>query len=91
MQMGGCVDFYVLLFGVVYLFGLMRYRNGSDKVTASNIVQISEKVQLRPPWQWLDKLLGIKHEPCPRNSKINETEKGKTGEEQSQEHAHHFL
>jgi hypothetical protein len=32
------------------VFGLMQFRNGSDKGTASDFVQISEKVRLRP-WQ----------------------------------------
>jgi hypothetical protein len=32
----------------------MGFRDGSDKGTASNSVQISEKVRQRP-WQWLDK------------------------------------
>jgi hypothetical protein len=36
-------DFYVLLFGVVYLtWG--DFEMGSDKETASNFVQISEKL-----------------------------------------------
>jgi hypothetical protein len=37
----------------------MRFRDGSDKWTASNLVHISEKVRRRP-WQWLDKLSGKK-------------------------------
>jgi hypothetical protein len=34
--------------------GLMRFRDGSNKETASNVVQISEKVGRRP-WKWIDK------------------------------------
>jgi hypothetical protein len=69
------------------LTGLMRFRDGYNKGTASNFVQISEKVRRK----WLDKRLGKKACAVQGNSKRTETEKGKTGEEQSQEHAHNFL
>jgi hypothetical protein len=51
---------------------------------------ISEIVQHRP-WQWLDKLLEKKAWAIHRKSKLTETKKGETGEQQSQEHTHHFL
>jgi hypothetical protein len=53
--------FYVLLFGFVYL----AWWDGSDKGTASNVVQISEEVQQRL-WQWLD-IWGRQHEPYTEN------------------------
>jgi hypothetical protein len=45
----------------------------------------------RRPWQWLDNRSGKKAWAIHGKSKPTETEKGKTGEEKSQEHAHHFL
>jgi hypothetical protein len=44
----------------------MWFRDGANKGTASNFVQISETVRQKP-WQWLDKLA--------------ETENGVTGED----------
>jgi hypothetical protein len=68
----------------------MWFCNWSDKGTASNVVQISEKVQRRP-WQWLDKHSGKKAWAVHGKSKLTETEEGEAGEELSQELAHHFL
>jgi hypothetical protein len=79
----------VLLSGVVYLSGLMRFRDGSDKGSASNVVQISEKVGRRP-WQWWDKRSGKKAWTLHWKYKLTEIEKGKTGEEQSHDHARNF-
>jgi hypothetical protein len=72
----------------------MRFRDWSDKGTASDFVQISGKVRRRP-YQWLDKRSGKKASAirgclnCMLGS--GQTEKGETGKEQSQEHTHHFL
>jgi hypothetical protein len=60
----------------------MRFHNGSDKGTASNFVQILEKVQQRP-WQWLDKCSAFEWHA---RFKADKKKKGETGEEQSQEH-----
>jgi hypothetical protein len=43
------------------------------------------------PWQWLDKCSGKKALAIHGKPKLTMTDKGKTGEEQSQEHVHHFL
>jgi hypothetical protein len=66
----------------------MIFRDGSDKGTA-NFVQISGKAWWRP-WQWIDKRSGKKALTLHGKSKLNETEKGETGEQPSQEHAHHI-
>jgi hypothetical protein len=55
---------------------------------ASVSAQILEKVQWRP-WQWWDKHLGKKAWALHGKSKLTETKKDETGEEQSQEHDHH--
>jgi hypothetical protein len=53
MELGRHADFYVLFF---FLFlgglvsGLMQFRNGADKGTASGFVQNLENVRWRP-WQ----------------------------------------
>jgi hypothetical protein len=70
--------------------GLMRFCNGSNKGTASDFVQISWKVPWRP-WKWLDKHSGKKAWTVHGKSKLTETVKGETDEEQSQAHAHNFL
>jgi hypothetical protein len=61
---------------------------------ASDFVQIFERVWWRP-WQWLDKRSEKKawavHRCSNGMSKLTKTEKGKTGSERSQSHAHHFL
>jgi hypothetical protein len=80
------LNFYVLLFEVVYL---MRFRDGSDSECASNVAQISGKVRRRP-WQWLDKLSGKKAGAVHGKSKLTVTGKSETGEKKSQAHAHHF-
>jgi hypothetical protein len=49
----------VLIFYVL-VFGLMRFRYGSDKGTASNVAQIPEKVRRR-------RCRGRKHEPYPES------------------------
>jgi hypothetical protein len=43
------------------------------------------------PWQWLDKHLGKEAWAVHRMSKLTKIEKGETGKEQRQEHAHHVL
>jgi hypothetical protein len=68
----------------------MRFRNGSDKGRASNFEKISEKIRRRP-CQWLDKRSGKRAWAVHAKSKLTETEKGETGEGQSQEHFHHYL
>jgi hypothetical protein len=72
------------------LSGLERFCDGPHKGTASNVVKMSGKVQRRPS-QWLDKRSGKKARALNVKSKFTDTEKGKTGEEQSQEHTHNFL
>jgi hypothetical protein len=72
------------------VFGMMRFCDTFDKVTASDFVQIPEKV-LQRPWQWLVKRSGQKAWAIHGKSKLTETKKGETGVEQSQENAHHFL
>jgi hypothetical protein len=68
----------------------MRFRDWPGERRAPNFVQIMENVQ-RIPWQWLDKRSVKKVWAIQRKSKITETEKLDTGEEQSQEHAHNFV
>jgi hypothetical protein len=68
----------------------MWCRNGSNKGIASHFVEISGKVGRRPS-KWLDKRSGKKEWAVYGKYKLTETEKGETVEEQSQEHAHHFL
>jgi hypothetical protein len=70
--------------------GLMRFRHGSDKWTASNFVRISGKMRRRP-WHWIDKRWGNKACALQGESILAETKKGETGEEQIQEHAHHCV
>jgi hypothetical protein len=74
--------------------GLTRFCDVSDKRTASNFAQISERVWQKP-WQWLDKCLGKKAwaiQGCLNGILDTEQmERGETGQEQSLEHAHHFL
>jgi hypothetical protein len=66
----------------------MRFRDESDEGRASNFVQISEKVRSKT-FQRLDKLTG--EENMSRTRVFKWHEKGGTGEEQSQEHVHHFF
>jgi hypothetical protein len=83
--------FYVLLLWVMYATDwLMGFRDGSDSECAPNFVKTSEKVRRRPS-QWLDKSLENKAWAVYGKSKLTETEKDETGEQQSQEHAHNFL
>jgi hypothetical protein len=67
----------------------MSFCDGSDKVKASNFVQILEKVQQRP-WP-LDVCSGKNAWAVEGKCKLTETVKGEPGEEQSQEHAHHLF
>jgi hypothetical protein len=72
-----------------FVSGLLQFCNGSDQGTASNCVQITEKVWRRP-WQRLGVQLGQKAwamRLCLYGmSELIETENSETGEE----HAHHF-
>jgi hypothetical protein len=68
----------------------MRFRDGSNRETASDCVQILEKVRQKL-WQYLDERSGKKARAVHGKSKLTDTEKDETGEEQSQERAHHFL
>jgi hypothetical protein len=61
---------------------LMRFRKRSDKCTLSNFVQISVKVWRRR-WKRLDKRAEKKAWAVHGKSKLTETEKSQTGEEQS--------
>jgi hypothetical protein len=54
--------------------GLMQFRDGSNKGTASNCVQILEKMW-QGPWQWLDKHSGKKAWAVHRKSKLTKTKK----------------
>jgi hypothetical protein len=66
---------YVLLFGIVYL-DWWQFRDESDKRTASNFVQVSEKVQRRL-WLWIGKLLEKKTWAVHGKYKPTETEKAR--------------
>jgi hypothetical protein len=72
--------------------GAMRFRDGSGWGTASNFVQIEEKLR-RGPRQWLDKRSGNKARTVHGKSKLTETEKCeyKIGDDQSKEHTHYFF
>jgi hypothetical protein len=56
-RLGGLYDFLRPIWSLVS--GLMLFHDGSNKRTASNFVQILEKVRQRP-WQWLDNRSGKK-------------------------------
>jgi hypothetical protein len=58
----------------------MRFRDGSDKGTKWNFVQISETMRRR-----------LRVRGITGKSKFSEAERGETGEGQSQEHAHQLL
>jgi plasmid maintenance system killer protein len=83
---------YVLIFVCSFIWshvsGLMRFLDRSDKGTASNYVQILEK-RVAKILAMIRQAFGEESMSC-RKSKHTETEKGETGEEQSQEHVHHF-
>jgi hypothetical protein len=68
----------------------MCFHNGSDSECASDFVQMLERVRRRP-WKVLEKHSRMKAWAIHRKSKLTETEKGETGEEQNQEHDHFFL
>jgi hypothetical protein len=70
--------------------GLMKCRDGSDKGTALNVVQISENVSRRPQKR-LDKRLRKKAWAVNEKFQLIDTKKGESEEEQSQEHVYHFL
>jgi hypothetical protein len=80
MQLGECVDF-LRPFIWNHVSGLMQFWGGSDSECAYNFVQISKKVQ-RWPWQWLDKHLGKETWAVHGKSKLIETEKFETGEQE---------
>jgi hypothetical protein len=87
-QLDGCTD---VLNPFIWscVIGLMSFRDGSDKRTASHFVQTSGKVRRRL-WQWLDKHLRKKHEPYTKSSN-SPRPKGGIGEEQRLEHDDNFL
>jgi hypothetical protein len=70
--------------------GLVWFCDVPNKGTASDFVQISEKVCQRP-WQRLDKRSRKRTWATHGKSKLTKTEKNETSEEQSQGHAYHFL
>jgi hypothetical protein len=63
----------------------MQFRNGSNKGTASNFVQILEKCDADPDSDQAS-IQGRKHEPYTESPNSLRSE---TGEEQSQQHDHH--
>jgi hypothetical protein len=71
----------------------MQFRDGSNKGTASNLGQISEKCNGDPAMN----RQAFGGESMSRTRVLNgmlgsgQTKKGETGEGQSQEHAHHFF
>jgi hypothetical protein len=66
--------FFYIFFIWSHVSGLMRFCNGSNKGTASNFMQVSDKVWQRP-WQLLDKRLGKKAWAIHIKSKLTETKK----------------
>jgi hypothetical protein len=68
----------------------MWFRYEFEKRAVSNCVQISEKVRRRP-WRWLNKRSEKKAWALHGKSKLTETERDDTCEEQIQEHAQHFI
>jgi hypothetical protein len=89
MQLGGSAD-VSRPFVWSRASGLMRFRAGYDTGTASNFLQILQKVRRRP-CQWLDKRSGKRQWAVHRKSILTETKEGERDEEQSQEHTHQFL
>jgi hypothetical protein len=69
----------------------MRFRDGSDKATASNYVQISKKNWDEDPGNNYVIIWGRIAWAVHVKSNLIETGKGEINEEQSQEHVHHFL
>jgi hypothetical protein len=86
----GCTCWFLRPFIWSLVSGPMQHPEGSDSECASNCVQISEEVQLRP-WSFLEKLLGKPTWDVHGKPKLKETKSTETCEKQSQEHAHHFL
>jgi hypothetical protein len=72
------------------LSGVMQFCDGSDKGKAAHFVHVSEKLR-RILWLRLDKRSGKKVWAVRGKCNITETDKGETGEEQSQEHPHTIL
>jgi hypothetical protein len=93
MQLDGSADFYFLLFGVV-----MRFLSGSDKGTAGvhqilcdNTAFLSRVITGDVNWIYCYDPETKQQPPNGNAQTLTETEKGDTGEEQSQEHTHHCL
>jgi hypothetical protein len=82
------LTFYGLLLGVVYL---TWWDFAIDPTASVHQILCKYRKVRRRPWQWLDKCLGKKAWTVHGNSTLTETENGETGEEQSQDHVHHFI
>jgi hypothetical protein len=83
----------MLIFTSFYLESCIRPNAISQWIRQGNsitFVQISEEVQRRP-WKLLCRRSGKKAWAVHGKSKLTETEKGETGEGQSQEHVHHIF
>jgi hypothetical protein len=70
--------------------GLMRFRDESDKGTASDLCK-SRKESATETLAMIRQAFGRKVWTWHGKSKFTETVKGETGEEQSEERAHYFL
>jgi hypothetical protein len=82
---GGWMSFY--LWSYIWTDAISRWLRQRNRI---KFVQISEKMRRRP-WQCLEKRSRKKAWALWGNFKLIEAGKGETGNQQSQEHAHHFL
>jgi hypothetical protein len=81
-QLGGHADFYVLLFGAIYLAISQWIRQKKSTKFCANLGKSATET-LALNRQAIGRLNGML---C-----SGQTEKGEAGKEQSQKHAHHFL
>jgi hypothetical protein len=86
--LGGCAD-CSRPFTWSRVSGLMQFRDGSERGTAT--MQPSPPGTSQVTWAGFTVVTLRQSNNPPSSSKLAETEKGGTGEEQSQEHVHHFL